>query len=714
MLKNRLGRLVRLQGSDPGFFVLAVHAFVESWLREHLSEHRRTVGLGDLIYMYRQELRQKAFADSARYEVLGEISRFHDLTNAVRHAFKSLYPDEATAACLRLVRFCELASISAGPELMALRASMKLWEARSSHLEDHQKMENLTKELAALQKKEAGQSQLLEEYRGVKVQRDTLASEKSKLEAALSQERSARKAKDEKYDESRRKAAQLEMRIKELDDKLEDLTEARDVALDLTRMALYTRSRLEFERELSRLTPDQQRILDEIDLGDDFLIKGGAGTGKTLVLLKALAKLLDQAQEGGQAVTKSYVFITYSDTLVKYDRYIASIIDLAERNQRIQSADQYLQRLFNQLLPDKRIDQGAFESMAAEAAKGSSFNAADVQAELEGFLFANDVTETEYCIDRIDRGGSRMALDALGRLELWKIRTNVVERMEAEGLYSPNYARVRLAAEAKSDPNKKSLDIVFIDEVQDLTPCDLMAFKALCRGPVIMAGDNEQAIFRKGFSFKRAGLDIVGRSRTIKLNFRNTVPINELTERYREKYAADGGDLALKKAYERPSQAFRPGPPPELIRAAAGSSMLDILESRLRLYKDLLGYDPETMTVLVPDREIHDEVASFLTAKGLAVSSLDDKAFSFSNSPGVRLSLMKSAKGIDFAVTILYVPRLPKAVAEYDAGFNLGMLRNTIYVCLTRSMEQLAVLLPQGNLDPVLNDLVAAFEGGEW
>ena len=36
-----------------------------------------------------------------------------------------------------------------------------------------------------------------------------------------------------------------------------------------------------------RLTPEQRDALDEIRPGHDFLIRGGAGTGKTIVLLHA-------------------------------------------------------------------------------------------------------------------------------------------------------------------------------------------------------------------------------------------------------------------------------------------------------------------------------------------------------------------------------------------------------------------------------------------
>ena len=57
-------------------------------------------------------------------------------------------------------------------------------------------------------------------------------------------------------------------------------------------MTVYTRTRLDFERSLVRLTAEQSKVLAQIKLNRDFLVKGSAGTGKSLVLIKALEKAL--------------------------------------------------------------------------------------------------------------------------------------------------------------------------------------------------------------------------------------------------------------------------------------------------------------------------------------------------------------------------------------------------------------------------------------
>lgn len=398
VFRDRFARLLRMQGSDPGFFVLSVHSFIEAWLRDFYQDERRTTYLSDLLYQYREEIKTKAGGSRPAFKVLDEIMHAHDLTNAVRHGFKAVFVEEARVAAQRLGRFCALVGMPPAKELDQIAASNKLWEERSSRLEDIQRMHALSAELDHFRKVESSLSRQLVDYQAIKSERDRLSADRGALELELQKERESKRSKDAKYDEVRQKAAALQQTIRNLDGQLDELTQARDYALDLTRMTLYTRTRIEFEKELARLTPDQQRILDEIDLGDDFLIKGGAGTGKTLILLKALEKHLAGTCEPGSVAQSSgnYVFITYSDTLVKYDRYIASIIQVDDRQERIRSANEFILARFKLLMPEARIDQAAFEDLVAHAACGCKIPVAEIMAELEGFIFANDVTESEY------------------------------------------------------------------------------------------------------------------------------------------------------------------------------------------------------------------------------------------------------------------------------------------------------------------------------
>ena len=713
-VREHIARLVRLQGSDPGFFILALHSFIEAFLRDHYQEYRREIGLKDLIYDYREELKASAKGFIENLDVIHEISREHDLTNAVRHAFKELENEEARAATLRFLTFCELGGFEICDEMKDLEKSISLWDERTSRYDDFKRMNKLGYELVLERRRSTHLQAEIEMLQKLEGEYAALAEQLKVTERELEKERSGRRQKDARYDELRRDRAQLLNRMKQHEEQIDELKNARDYVLDLTRMTLYTRSRLEYERELVRLTPEQHQVLSEITVAGDFLVKGGAGTGKTLILLKALENFIDynRTSQENSVSDLNFVLITYSETLVKYDRYIASIIAIEERDKRIVSVDEYLGRKLSEVVPGAVIDQEFFLKAVRELHTLEFMSVEDAAAEIEDFIFANNVTEREYCVDVIDRAGMKRRLETAHRKRLWELRDKVVERMDAEFRFSRNYSRVKIVEAVRANPELSGEDYMFVDEVQDLAPSDLMALKALSNFGVIMAGDNDQAIFRKGFSFKRVGIDIIGRSRTLKLNFRNTLQINELAEYFRERIGTDtvGSPSEVNpKGYDRPSQAFRPGPPPELFAAADSEGLDRLLVERIKTFLQLLKYEPETLTILVPDDESVVHVKELLANENTEVHAINDELFSFESTRGIRISPLHLAKGIDFSVVFLYLPYEPADVESYDEIFNETMFRNAIYVCMTRAMEHLNVFALQNSASPVIRDLINAF-----
>ncbi len=55
-----------------------------------------------------------------------------------------------------------------------------------------------------------------------------------------------------------------------------ELQRAGEYVQHLSRMTACTRTRLEYERSMVRMTREQQRVLEQIKLDGNFLVKGGA------------------------------------------------------------------------------------------------------------------------------------------------------------------------------------------------------------------------------------------------------------------------------------------------------------------------------------------------------------------------------------------------------------------------------------------------------
>jgi hypothetical protein len=709
VLQQRIHRLVKLQGSDPGFYILAVHAFIECFLREYFNRFEKNYYLKDLLWDFREHLQRSIPVFLKNFNALNEIARNHDITNEVRHAFRNLSAEEARAATLRFLAFCDFAGIGHLKELGTLKESLKLWDDRSTKFDVINEMNRLGFELVGLRKRNSSLEAELSEVQHSREKLSALENSLRGIEEAYENEKTAKQRQDSRIDELRRERSLLFEEKRSLAEKLQKLNTANEYILNMNRMSLYTRSRMDYERELVRLTREQKNILDEITLGGDFLVKGGAGTGKTLVLLSALEKLLKSGKEEldlGNPEPR-FALLTFSDTLVKYDRYIASILTKEDREAKILSVDEYIARKLRALHPGFIIDQEFYRESVREACRDRDVAPGGIETEIEDFIIANDVSEKEYCIDGIERTGMKRRLSGEQRVAVWKIFTRVARSMEEAGRVSKNYSRLVLARAADGAAEPKE-DYLFIDEVQDLVPADLKALRALTRGAIIMAGDNDQAIFRKGFSFKRAGIDIVGKSRTIKLNFRNTLQINELAERFRRRYVL-GDEEPEKKAYERPCDAFRPGPPPELFLAPDVEGLQKALLERTGILTRLLGYEAENIVVVVPDIPAAEEIGRVFEENGIPAVSIAGENFSFASSPGLRVSTMHDVKGIDIPVVLLYLPEMPERNDSFDDVFNETLTGNLLYVSMTRAMEYLGVFTLSTCKNSALRDMVAVF-----
>jgi len=287
------------------------------------------------------------------------------------------------------------------------------------------------------------------------------------------------------------------------------------------------------------------------------------------------------------------------------------------------------------------------------------------------------------------------------REHVWIAAEKIAEEIRSCGLYTKNLAALEMAS--RSDMTQGCMDYIFVDEAQDLSTSVLKALRSYAKISMILAGDSDQAIYQPGFSFRRAGVEIGGRSRVLKINFRNSLPIHRLAETFRAR--SIGKDIELEP------EAFRDGPEPELYVADKWPGPADILVKRIRLFTYTLGYSPENICVLVPTKIILGALRKRLTAEGFDNCSLLDSGFSFASEGSVRLSTLHSAKGLDFPVVLVYVPEPPYFGTGYDPAMVDTLTRNLMYVAMTRAMEHLNVFVLQESGVAEFEELKGVFRG---
>ncbi len=125
-IEPKLDRLTRLVGTDEGFYILALHSFIEYFLR-----YEKGYGEGQtfpqLTWTFREELLNElgdTFINGLY--CLGRIGRQHVFTNKVRHAFEKMDSEEAAAATHLFTTFCKLAGIDKAKQVRILNSSLDI------------------------------------------------------------------------------------------------------------------------------------------------------------------------------------------------------------------------------------------------------------------------------------------------------------------------------------------------------------------------------------------------------------------------------------------------------------------------------------------------------------------------------------------------------------------------------------------------------------
>ncbi len=712
---RKLERLASLQCTDPGFFVLATHSFVEGCIRERFGKEQDDLTFAFLMNEFLGHVKEKRGGFVNGLASMNAMITAHNDTNRVRHRFEELDRLAAEVATGHLERFCHLAGIGSPERLDVIKRYLALWDERKA------------------------MGALIEENRAYKAIRGQDAEEKRRLMERVDEMRdfqkrvelmeASLKAKDRLIEEIERqkdrKAAKAEAERQERAAIQEELRKTRiqlagfererEYVAIARKLTVFTRTRADYERTVIRLTAEQAKVVDQIKLDADFLVKGAAGTGKTLVLLKAIEKAKGGGTEAKldlDEIKGSVALLTYGKTLVKYDKYIASILSPGQGADRIMTADAFLIDRLKAILPDAGVDYNPIDykliDTLAERHKPDGFAAAELRDEAERIVWGNDLRYEDYVQGGFERRGMKKPLAAEERAKVWTACEAMAAEMDAMSLFSRGYSVVKLLRAAKAAPDDERIrvvDYVFIDEAQDLAAADIKALKACARRAVILAGDSDQSIYQPGFSFKQAGLDVGGRSRVLRTNFRNTFQVHALAEAYR----------ARKTGLDSESQpvATRDGALPEHFSAKDRQSLVDLLVSRVRFFREYLDYDPANICVLAPENGEVKLVIERLASVGISAENPKDDAFSFERESTVRVTTFHSAKGLDFPVVFLLLNRKPYTGSGYEHEVADGMTRNLIYVGMTRAMEHLDVFTLEEPGSGAIADLVACMAAQE-
>ncbi len=174
-----------------------------------------------------------------------------------------------------------------------------------------------------------------------------------------------------------------------------------------------------------------------------------------------------------------------------------------------------------------------------------------------------------------------------------------------------------------------------------------------------------------------------------------------LSELYRQK-------TSVQTSSFEESHSFREGPAVELWQRKNSEQLLGILSERIRFFLDVLGYAPENIGILAPDRKALTEIGKGLTRMELPFCDIHEYAFQFEETEGIRISTCHSAKGVEFAVVMLILPSITVS-SRLAPDAALQASQNLIYMSMTRALDNLQIFTLQHSDNPLIDELTSVF-----
>lgn len=272
------------------------------------------------------------------------------------------------------------------------------------------------------------------------------------------------------------------------------------------------------------------------------------------------------------------------------------------------------------------------------------------------------------------------------------LRSRDGESFEA---YEQRLVAALLSSRGWSDAEQ--YDAIVIDEAHDFDPdwfrCCTAALRDPLSGDLLIAVDGAQSLYGRprSFTWKGVGVNAMGRSRRLARNYRNTREILDFAWEVAQSPSPED-DTTETHVRIQPEKAVRSGPMP-IYRAAANPAEEHAAIGRLVQHFKDSGIAEREIAVLYPrkGRERIDALFATLKRGGdvcWITNDLDPTARDqFMSRPGVRLSTIHSAKGLEYRAVIL------SSLDQLPSSYQPDEVRdgNLLYVGLTRAMEHLAV-----------------------
>ena len=465
------------------------------------------------------------------------------------------------------------------------------------------------------------------------------------------------------------------------------------------------------------LHPEQRRIAYHKGYNGPALVRGGAGTGKTVVAMHRAKYLADEIVSDPGRKGDKVLFTTFTSTLardveanlktlcpehvsgadpvievINLDRWVGdflkrrgferSIVYFGEERDRLDD-------IWSEILADADLPTGLTDDF--------------IKDEWSQVIQAKSVgSERDYfSTKRVGRG---TPLDRRKRRSLWSVFESYRAKMVDEGLAEPDDAYREAIAILESERTRLPYTSVVVDEAQDMGEPALRLVRAIVpktiaedRNSLFIVGDAHQRIYARKASMSSCGIEVRGRARRLRLNYRTTEMIRRYAVAILEGVEVDDLDESVDTLSGY--RSLIKGQDPDRIGYGAKSEEIEGLIGWLQ--GPVFAEDePKSVAVLLRTNAQLDEIDTALKAASIPTFILRNNRPDDTSKNGVRIATMHRAKGLEFdyvALALLSEESIPPRHAILRAVDDAGRReisereKSLLHVASTRARTGLRI-----------------------
>jgi len=427
----------------------------------------------------------------------------------------------------------------------------------------------------------------------------------------------------------------------------------------------------EDEQELSRmlnaplerwrvfLHPSQRRLVER-DWNGPVRVLGGAGTGKTVVAMHRARWLATNLEwSGGERL----LFTTFTSNLALDIEENLRKICTPEQMKRIEviHLDAWVSQFVRRNNYSSRIVYPGDGSSPYDACWEIAIGLVPAELGLPQSFYDEEfkrvilpqqiLSRQEYF--RADRRGRGVALNRRQRAAIWPVFEEMREQLTRRGYVTAEDAVHYALNLLEKGEDSRQYKAVIVDETQDLSDQSLRLLRALVPERVndmFLVGDAHQRIYQRTTSLKQCGINIIGRGRKLKINYRTTELIRRFATAMLEGIEFDDLDGGTDSTRDYRSLVL--GEAPVMKHFTTQNEETEwIIDQIHQLTK--AGIALQDICVVCRINHSCHSYKSSLEKAGIATRMLSRQQIDDRRVEGVRIATMHRVKGLEFRIIFM-------------------------------------------------------------